>query len=117
MEQSERLQLTGYTKPIATYGTQGWYQSKTDPAKFEKLQEFATKWILKSNSPYKARLIQRNPPPLSLNKDLRDLFLLLSLALGKYDVILNFEHEEKGNAAEATAKFQQLDFGNLMKIF
>ena len=72
-----------------TYCSQAWQPNKSNLAKFEKVQEIATKWILNASFEYKDRLLQLKLLPLSLYVEMHNLLLLISLDRNEYDVVVD----------------------------
>ena len=79
----------GYVVPVLTYCSQAWQPNKSNLAKFERVQEIATKWILNASFEYKDRLLQLKLLPLSLYVEMHNLLLLISLDRNEYDVVVD----------------------------
>ena len=80
---------TGYVVPFVVYGASVTHYSKSNLRAIEKLQQTATKWMLNSHIPYNCRLQKLRMVPLSLNIEMHDHLLFISIVSNNYEIDIN----------------------------
>ena len=98
----------GYVLPILTYASQAGMPNKTNKQELERIQKFATNWILGSTEPYKTRLTNLILLPLCMYIELHYLLYLLALQKRYYDAAISPESDNSN--AEQTRQVLRGEF-------